>query len=62
MNTAKKMNVELPWRQLTEDMSMIERIEFVKGPAGFMPNAGWLLQCSDQKALSGLFLLANRTR
>lgn len=30
------MNVEMPWGPLAEDMSMIERIEFVKGPAGFM--------------------------
>ncbi len=31
------MNVQLsPWSPLTEDMSMVDRIEFVKGPAGFM--------------------------
>lgn len=30
------MNVSMPWGPLTEDMSMVERIEFVKGPAGFM--------------------------
>lgn len=30
------MNVEMPWGPLSEDMSMVERIEFVKGPAGFM--------------------------
>ncbi len=30
------MNIEMPFGPLTEDMSMIERIEFVKGPAGFM--------------------------
>lgn len=31
------MNVQLsPWSPLAEDMSMVERIEFVKGPAGFM--------------------------
>lgn len=30
------MNVSTTWGPLTEDMSMIERIEFVKGPAGFM--------------------------
>jgi iron complex outermembrane receptor protein len=31
------MNVRLsPWSPLTEDMSMVDRIEFVKGPAGFM--------------------------
>lgn len=30
------MNVQSTWGPLTEDMSMVERIEFVKGPAGFM--------------------------
>ena len=30
------MNVSMPWGPLAEDMSMVERIEFVKGPAGFM--------------------------
>jgi iron complex outermembrane receptor protein len=30
------MNVSTNWGPLTEDMSMVERIEFVKGPAGFM--------------------------
>ena len=30
------MNVSTAWGPLTEDMSMVERIEFVKGPAGFM--------------------------
>ena len=30
------MNVEMPWGPLSEDMSMVERVEFVKGPAGFM--------------------------
>lgn len=30
------MNVSTTWGPLTEDMSMVERIEFVKGPAGFM--------------------------
>lgn len=30
------MNVQMPWGPLVEDMSMVERIEFVKGPAGFM--------------------------
>ncbi|MDF9799029.1 iron complex outermembrane receptor protein [Catalinimonas alkaloidigena] len=30
------MNVQSSWGPLTEDMSMVERIEFVKGPAGFM--------------------------
>lgn len=35
------MNVQLsPWSPLTEDMSMVERIEFVKGPAGFMLGNG----------------------
>lgn len=30
------MNVTMYWSPQTEDMSMVERIEFVKGPAGFM--------------------------
>jgi iron complex outermembrane receptor protein len=30
------MNVQSTWGPLTEDMSMVDRIEFVKGPAGFM--------------------------
>jgi iron complex outermembrane receptor protein len=30
------MNVQETWGPLTEDLSMVERIEFVKGPAGFM--------------------------
>lgn len=30
------VNVSMPWGPLTEDMSMVDRIEFVKGPAGFM--------------------------
>jgi iron complex outermembrane receptor protein len=30
------MNIEATWGPLTEDMSFVERIEFVKGPAGFM--------------------------
>jgi iron complex outermembrane receptor protein len=30
------MNVQMPWAPLAEDMSMVDRIEFVKGPAGFM--------------------------
>lgn len=34
------MNVSMPWGPLSEDMSMVERIEFVKGPAGFMMAAG----------------------
>lgn len=34
------MNVDLPWGPLTEDMSIVDRIEFVKGPAGFMLSSG----------------------
>jgi iron complex outermembrane recepter protein len=34
------MNVQMPWGPLTEDMSMVDRIEFVKGPAGFMLTNG----------------------
>ncbi len=34
------MNVDLPWGPLTEDLSIVERIEFVKGPAGFMLSSG----------------------
>ncbi|WP_153800086.1 TonB-dependent receptor [Foetidibacter luteolus] len=34
------MNVSTTWGPLTEDMSMVERIEFVKGPAGFMLSNG----------------------
>lgn len=34
------MNVQATWGPLTEDMSMVERIEFVKGPAGFMLASG----------------------
>ncbi|MBD1385081.1 TonB-dependent receptor [Mucilaginibacter rigui] len=30
------MNIEATWGPLTEDMSFVDRIEFVKGPAGFM--------------------------
>ncbi len=30
------LNVSTAWGPLVEDMSMVERIEFVKGPAGFM--------------------------
>lgn len=30
------INVQMPWGPLAEDMSMVDRIEFVKGPAGFM--------------------------
>jgi iron complex outermembrane receptor protein len=29
-------NIEATWGPLTEDMSFVDRIEFVKGPAGFM--------------------------
>jgi len=29
-----------PWSPLSEDMSMVDRIEFVKGPAGFMVSNG----------------------
>ncbi|MBA9079790.1 TonB-dependent receptor [Rufibacter quisquiliarum] len=34
------MNVQSTWGPLAEDMSMVERIEFVKGPAGFMMSNG----------------------
>jgi iron complex outermembrane receptor protein len=34
------MDVTTSWGPMNEDMSMIERIEFVKGPAGFMLAAG----------------------
>jgi iron complex outermembrane receptor protein len=34
------MNVSMPWGPLTEDMSIVDRIEFVKGPAGFMLASG----------------------
>ncbi|WP_255697819.1 TonB-dependent siderophore receptor [Fulvivirga ligni] len=34
------VNIESSWGPLTEDMSMVDRIEFVKGPAGFMMAAG----------------------
>lgn len=34
------MNVQMPWGPLAEDMSMVDRIEFVKGPAGFMLSNG----------------------
>lgn len=30
------MNVQMPWGPLAEDLSVVDRIEFVKGPAGFM--------------------------
>lgn len=34
------VNVQATWGPLSEDMSAVERIEFVKGPAGFMMSAG----------------------
>ncbi len=34
------LNVTTDWGPLTEDMSMVERIEFIKGPAGFMLSNG----------------------
>ena len=34
------MNIEASWGPTAEDAAMIERIEFVKGPAGFMLAAG----------------------
>ncbi|GAB2640694.1 hypothetical protein GCM10027035_38200 [Emticicia sediminis] len=34
------MNVQATWGPLNEDMSMVERVEFVKGPAGFMLASG----------------------
>ncbi|MDX2280866.1 MAG: TonB-dependent receptor [Saprospiraceae bacterium] len=34
------MNVTETWGPLNEDMSMVDRIEFVKGPAGFMLASG----------------------
>lgn len=34
------LNVQMPWGPLAEDLSMVERIEFVKGPAGFMLGLG----------------------
>ncbi|UCS92842.1 TonB-dependent receptor [Echinicola marina] len=34
------MNVTSNWGPLTEDMSFVENIEFVKGPAGFMMSNG----------------------
>ncbi|MFN8437851.1 MAG: TonB-dependent receptor [Cytophagales bacterium] len=33
-------NVAMPFGPLSEDMSMVEKIEFVKGPAGFMLSNG----------------------
>jgi len=34
------MNVTMSWGPQPEDMGMVERIEFVKGPAGFMLSNG----------------------
>ncbi|MFB6457846.1 TonB-dependent siderophore receptor [Chitinophaga sp. Hz27] len=35
------MNVYIsPWSPLTEDMSMVDKIEFIKGPAGFLVSNG----------------------
>lgn len=34
------MNVSSNWGPLTEDMSFVEQIEFVKGPSGFMMSTG----------------------
>lgn len=34
------VNVQDTWGPLAEDMNTVERIEFVKGPAGFMMSAG----------------------
>ena len=34
------VNVQDTWGPLSEDMNNVERIEFVKGPAGFMMSAG----------------------
>ncbi|HET8736329.1 MAG TPA: TonB-dependent receptor [Pricia sp.] len=34
------INVQDSWGPLSEDMAFVERIEFVKGPAGFMMSAG----------------------
>ena len=34
------VNIQDTWGPLSEDMSNVERIEFVKGPAGFMMSAG----------------------
>ncbi|MES2456732.1 MAG: TonB-dependent receptor [Bacteroidota bacterium] len=30
------MNMKMPWGPLTEDAATIERVEFIKGPSGFM--------------------------
>ncbi|UOB16519.1 TonB-dependent siderophore receptor [Abyssalbus ytuae] len=34
------VNIQDTWGPLSEDMNTVERIEFVKGPAGFMMSAG----------------------
>lgn len=34
------VNITSSWGPLTEDMSYVERVEFVKGPAGFMMSSG----------------------
>lgn len=34
------MNVKMPWGPLVEDMSTVDRVEFIKGPAGFMMGSG----------------------
>lgn len=34
------MNITSPWGPLTEDMSFVDHVEFVKGPAGFMMSNG----------------------
>ncbi|MCW9705923.1 TonB-dependent receptor [Fodinibius salsisoli] len=34
------MNVQFSWGPLTEDMVMVDRIEFVKGPSAFMLSSG----------------------
>lgn len=34
------MNITSSWGPLTEDMSFVEQVEFVKGPAGFMMSNG----------------------
>ncbi len=34
------MNITTTWGPMTEDMAFVERVEFVKGPAGFMMSNG----------------------
>ncbi|WP_038031436.1 TonB-dependent receptor [Thermonema rossianum] len=34
------LNVDMPWGPLSEDMAIVERIEFVKGPAAFLAPSG----------------------